>query len=75
MFIESVQYSVKIVQVVIKNISGEQKVLPVSTSTNNVKCLDFDLDKTVFRQVTKSLPKIEPIHPYKKTMLEAMDMV
>ena len=75
MFIESVQSSVETVRVVIKNFSKEKKVLPVSTSTNNIKCLDFDLDKTVFRQATKTLPKIEPIHPYKKTMLEAMDMV
>jgi hypothetical protein len=75
MFIESVQYSLESVRIVIKNIYPEKKVLPVSTSANNVKCLDFDLDKTVFRQATKTLPKIEPIHPYKKTMLEAMDMV
>jgi hypothetical protein len=75
MFIESVQYSLETVRVVIKKKIEKEKGLPISSSKNNIKCLDFDMDKVVFRPVTKSLPKLEPIHPCKKTWEEVMDMV
>ena len=75
MFIESVQYSLQTVRVIIKNISSEKKVLPVSTSTDNIKCLDFDIDKVVFRPAPKSTRKVAPINPYNKSWLEVMDMV
>ena len=83
MFIESVQYSpegspwalLKSVRVVIKNFRDDQKTLPVSSSKDNIKCLDFDLDKAVFRLAPKSPVKIAEVNPYNKTWLEVMDMV
>ena len=75
MFIESVQYSLQFVLIVIKNISKKENVLPISDSKNNVKCLDFDMDTVVFRSVAKSSTKLSPINPYNKSLLEVMDMV
>ena len=75
MFIESVQYSLESVRIVIKNIYPEKKVLPISTSTNNVKCLDFDIEKVVFRPAAKTSAKVTPINPCNKSWLEVMDMV
>ncbi len=75
MFIESVQYSLQTVRVVIKNYTDEQKVLPVSTAKDKVKCLDFDMDKVVFRSVPKSPVKLAEVNPYNKSWLEVMDMV
>jgi hypothetical protein len=75
MFIESVQYSLQTVRVVIKNYTDEQKVLPVSTAKDKVKCLDFDMDKVVFRTAPKSPVKLAEVNPYNKSWLEVMDMV
>jgi hypothetical protein len=75
MFIESVQYSLQTVRLVIKNYTDEQKVLPVSTTKDNVKCLDFDMEKVVFRPVPKSPIRMAEVNPYNKTWLEVMDMV
>ena len=83
MFIESVQYSPKgshwalleTVRVVIKNYKDEQKVLPVSTANDKVRCLDFDMDKVVFTSAPRSPVKLAPVNPYNKTWLEVMDMV
>ncbi len=75
MFIESVQYSLQTVRVVIKNYTDEQKVLPVSTAKDKVKCLDFDMDKVVFRSAPKSPVKLAEVNPYNKSWLEVMDMV
>jgi len=75
MFIESVQYSLQSVSLVIKNYKDDQKVLPVSTTKDNVKCLDFDLDKVVFRPVPKSPVRLAEVNPYNKSWLEVMDMV
>lgn len=75
MFIESVQYSLQTVRVVIKNYTDEQKVLPVSTAKDKVKCLDFDMDKVVFRPAPKSPVKLAEVNPYNKSWLEVMDMV
>ena len=75
MFIESVQYSLQTVSVVIKNYTDNKKVLPVTAVNNNIKCLDFDLDKVVFRPVPKSQVRLAKINPYNKTWLEVMEMV
>jgi hypothetical protein len=74
MFIEeSVQYFVRIV---IKKNSEKEKGLPITCTKNNVKCLDFDMDKVVFRQaVVKTSTKLTPINPCNKTWLEVMDIV
>jgi len=74
MFIESVQYSLQSVKVVIKNYTDNQKMLPVSMS-DNVKCLDFDLDKVVFRHAPSSPIKLAEVNPYNKSLLEVMEMV
>ncbi len=74
MFIESVQYSLQSVKVVIKNYTDNQKMLPVSMS-DNVKCLDFDLDKVVFRPAPSSPIKLAEVNPYNKTLLDVMEMV
>ena len=75
MFIESVQYSLQTVRVVIKNYTDEQKVLPVSTAKDKVRCLDYDMDKVVFRTAPKSPVKLAEVNPYNKSWLEVMDMV
>jgi hypothetical protein len=75
MFIESVQYSLENVRIVIKKISEKEKGLPISSAKNNIKCLDFDMDKVVFRPITKTSTKLSPINPCNKTWLEVMDMV
>ena len=62
------------VNVVIKKFQGEQNMLPISTS-NNVKCLDFDLDTVVFRPAPRSPIKLAEVNPYNRSMLEVMDMV
>jgi len=67
MFINSLQS----LKSIFKNLKDEEKVLPLSVSKDNIKCLDFDLDKVVFKSVGK---KIE-VNPYNKTWLEVMDMV
>ncbi len=75
MFIESVQSSLDSVRILIKNCSKNNKVLPISTSKDTIKCLDFDIDKVVFKPVQISTNKVSPVQPYKKSWLEVMDMV
>lgn len=83
MLSESEQYSPKgepwalleKVRVVIKKYSNEQKVLPVSTAKDNVRCLDYDMDKVVFRTAPKSPVKLAQVNPYNKSWIEVMDMV
>ncbi len=75
MFIESVQYSLQSVKIVIKNFKDEQKVLPVTTAKDKVRCLDFDMDTVVFTAAPKSPVKLAEVNPYNKTWLEVMDMV
>ncbi len=74
MFIESVQYSLESVKLVVKNYTDNKKMLPISMSDNK-KCLDFDLDKVVFRPVAKSSIKLAEVNPYNKTLLDVMEMV
>jgi hypothetical protein len=59
MFYEALQYSSKdslwdYIKFIIQNFSNDQKVLPIYTSTNNVRCLDFDMDNVVFEHVKKN---------------------
>jgi len=75
MFIESVQYSLEQVKIVIKKYSDEQKVLPVSTAKDKVRCLDYDMDKVVFKHAPKAPVKLAQVNPYNKTWFEVMDMV
>jgi len=49
--------------------------LPVTTAKDNIKCLDFDIERTTFRSAEIKTSKPDKIHPYKKTMEEVMDMV
>jgi hypothetical protein len=81
-FLESAQYSLESVKIVIKNFRDDRNTLPISMSKDNIKCLDFDLDKVVFSSVPTSQAKIAEIYPckaevnpYNKTWLEVMDMV
>lgn len=75
MFIESVQYSLQSVNIIIKNFKDEQKVLPVTATKDKVRCLDFDMDTVVFTSAPKSPVKFAEVNPYNKTLLEVMDMV
>jgi hypothetical protein len=75
MFIEFVQYSLETVRAVIKNYTDEKKGLPISTAKDNVKCLDFDMDKVVFTSAPKSPVKLAEINPHNKSWLEVMDNV
>lgn len=75
MFIEPIQYSINALSVVIKNYTDEQKVLPVSMSTNNVKCLDFDMDTIVFKSASSSPINCSQIAHHDKTWLDVMEMV
>ncbi len=81
-FLESAQYSLESVKIVIKNFRDDRNTLPISMSKDNIKCLDFDLDKVVFSSAPASQVKIAEINPYRaevnpynKTWLEVMDMV
>lgn len=53
----------------------KQNVLPVTVSKNKVRCLDFDMDKVVFKTASKSPIKMVEVNPCNKTLLEVMDMV
>lgn len=75
MFIESVQSSLESVSIIVKNCSKDNKILPVSTSTDTIKCLDFDIDKVRFIPVQRLPCKVEQVNPTKKTWLQVMDMV
>jgi hypothetical protein len=73
--LESVQYYLETVIVVIQKYSEEEKVLPISIEINK-KCLDFDMDTVTFNPLPLSKKvKIAKIVPYDKTWLEVMDMV
>jgi hypothetical protein len=63
--LESVQYYLETVRLVIEKCSEEEKVLPTSIETNN-KCLDFDMDNVTFKPLPPSKVKISKIIPYKK---------
>jgi len=75
MFIESVQYSLKSVKIIVKNLKEERNSLPITVTKDNIKCLDFDLDAVVFNSAPKSPVKLSEVNPYKKTWLEVMEMV
>jgi hypothetical protein len=75
MFIESVQYSLQSVKIIVKNLKEERNSLPITVTKDNRKCLDFDLDNIVFKSAPKSPVKITPINPCNKSWLEVMDMV
>jgi hypothetical protein len=67
--LESVQYYLETVRVVIEKCSEEEKVLPTSIQTNN-KCLDFDMDTVAFKSLPPSKVKISKIVPYEKKCSE-----
>ena len=73
--LETVQYSLGAMKVVIQNYKNEQNMLPISSINNNVKCLDFDMDKVVFKSVPSSPIKLAEVNPYNRSLLEVMDMV
>lgn len=50
-------------------------MLPVSTAKDNIKCLDFDMDKVVFTSAPRSPVKLVEVNPYNKTWLDVMEMV
>jgi len=50
-------------------------MLPISSTNNNVKCLDFDMDKAVFKSLPRSSINLAQVNPYNKTLLEVMEMV
>lgn len=53
----------------------EDTILPVSTTNNTIKCLDFDVDKIVFKSVPKSTVYLSEINPHNKSVLDVMEMV
>jgi len=58
-----------------KNFKDEQNILPISTVKDKVRCLDFDMDKVVFKSAPKSPVKLAEVKPLNKTWLEVMEMV
>ncbi len=74
MFIEPTVSLFSSMKEVIQNYKNE-KMLPISSTNNNVKCLDFDMDKVVFKSVPSSPIKLAEVNPYNKTLLEMMEMV
>ena len=74
MFIEPTVSLFTSMKEVIQNYKNE-KMLPISSTNNNVKCLDFDMDKVVFKSVPSSPIKLAEVNPYNKTLLEIMEMV
>lgn len=75
MFTDSVQYSINTMNVVIQLYKNNGNMLPVSSTNNNVKCLDFDMDKVVFQSAPRTTIKLAEVNPYNKTLLEVMEMV
>jgi hypothetical protein len=59
---------------IIEKYNKKELILPISAITNNVKCLDFDMDKVVFKSVSKSV-KLDELNEYNKRQLDVMDMV
>ena len=60
---------------VIQLYKNNGNMLPVSTAKDNIKCLDFDMDKVVFTSAPRSPVKLAEVKPYNKTLLEVMEMV
>jgi hypothetical protein len=55
---------------------NKENMLPISTANNNVKCLDFNIDKVVFKSGARLPISIKEIkHSDKKSLLEMMEMV
>lgn len=75
MFIEFVQYSLEKAKEIVRNLTIDRIELPISTSTNNAKCLDFDMDRVVFKIIPRTPIKFADVNPYNKSWLEVMDMV
>lgn len=75
MFIESLHYSCKSIQIIGKKLTEERNVLPISVSKDNIKCRDFDIDAVVFTSVPKSQVKSIEVKQCEKTWLEVMEMV
>ncbi len=67
--------SLKNIKGAVRNLKDEQTILPISTVKDKVKCLDYDMDKVVFKSAAKSPVKLAEIKPYNKTWLEVMEMV
>lgn len=73
MFVEAFKYSIKTMKMFGQIYKVEEMVLPVSTTSNNVKCLDFDVDKVVFKSAKKR--NIHSVEVNNKTLLDVMEMV
>jgi hypothetical protein len=74
-FIKMFTNSLKNIKGAVKNFKDEQNILPISMAKDKVKCLDFDMDKVVFKSVAKSPVKLAEVKPLNKTWLEVMEMV
>ena len=76
---QNVQYSQKglfeTFKVVMQKLHVEQQMLPVSATNNTIKCLDFDMDKIVFKSVSRVPLNLAEVNPYNKTWLDVMEMV
>ncbi len=80
MFTQSfIEYSlVKIIMIIRETIENKsdifgESILPTTMNTNNVKCLDYDMDKVVFKKMSKSPINLAEINPYYQS--KVMDMV
>ena len=63
------------IKLVIQLYKNNGNMLPISSTNNNVKCLDFDMDKAVFKSLPRSSINLAQVNPYNKTLLEVMEMV
>lgn len=75
MFIESFEYSLEIVRCIIKIYINKNENLPITTIENDVRCLDYDMDKVCFSSIVDSSVKVTTVNPYDKTHIEVMEMV
>jgi hypothetical protein len=63
------------IKLVIQLYKNNGNMLPISSTNNNVKCLDFDMDTVVFQSAPRSTIKLAEVNPYNKSLLEVMEMV
>lgn len=63
------------IKLVVQLYKNNGSILPVSSTNNNTKCLDYDMDKVVFKTAPRTTIKMAEVNPYNKTLLDVMEMV
>jgi protein associated with RNAse G/E len=74
MFTESI-IPIDTVKSVLQMYKKNGNILPISSTNNTVKCLDFDMDTVVFKSKPRSSINLADVNPYNKTQFEVMNMV